>query len=237
MSNSYKIGQMVLKPDEKDYIINTFEKIDIKSYKNGNIPMAVFKDVYIIPNETFKNSNNYYLSANIQAAGNYEAGYQIKLVKIVLDEDEDTVKFEKERIVKDKLIATDNLQNINLIFNSIEDSVYNAIVFEIIRDENEIKENENKEKVFIGRALNVTAIDNLPLLQTIINLLEDPSIIITELGLQGEPGQLFTIEGEEIRIGKSGVYEMHFENIGINNIGIIPQGNTLILDYKYKEAI
>lgn len=235
MSNSYKIGQMVLKPGEKDYTINTFEKIDIKSYKNGNIPMTVFKDIYIIPNETFKNSSNYYLSVNIQTAGNYEAEYQIKLVKITLDED--TVKFEKERIIKDKLMATNNFQNVNLIFNSIEDNFYNAIVFEIIRDENEIKENENKEKVFIGRALNVTAVKDLPLLQTIANLLEDPSIIITELGLQGEPGQLFTIEGEEIRIGKSGVYEMHFENIGINNIGIIPQGNTLILDYKYKEAM
>ena len=248
MSNSYKIGQMVLTNKDLKLIPITSE---IKSYSNNNIPMAVFVDKYIIPNKKFKNENNYYLSAIVKADGEYSANCQVKLVEANFNNSE--AKFEKERIIKKDLIITKEAKNVNLIFSPIEDDVYNAIVFEIVRDENEIKE----DRIFIGRELTIEPIkttennveQDLPILQTIGNILEVEEkddngnvikvtipYIVTELGLQGEPGQLFTIEGEEIRIGKSGVYEMHFENIGINNIGIIPQGNTLILDYKYKEA-
>ena len=54
------------------------------------------------------------------------------------------------------------------------------------------------------------------------------------MGLQGPPGLLFSMNGEEIRIGKSGIYEV--EGININQLSFVIKNNSPIpyadnLDY------
>lgn len=64
---------------------------------------------------------------------------------------------------------------------------------------------------------------------------------LKKIGIQGPPGLLFCIDGEEIRIGRSGIYELYNEDITISNIGFIIKDSLFtqdgkdffIMDFKY----
>lgn len=66
---------------------------------------------------------------------------------------------------------------------------------------------------------------------------------IKKLGIQGPPGMLFVLDGEEIRIGRSGIYEL-YEDFSISYIGFVLKDSTFIgedkgrkdffiMDFKY----
>lgn len=66
----------------------------------------------------------------------------------------------------------------------------------------------------------------------IYNVLNALSIsTLNKIGVQAKPGQLMCINGQPIRVNKSGLYELN--NIDINFIGFIPTENNFILDYQY----
>lgn len=64
---------------------------------------------------------------------------------------------------------------------------------------------------------------------------------LKKIGIQGPPGLLFCIDGEEIRIGRSGIYELYNEDIRISYIGFIIKDSLFtqdgkdffIMDFKY----
>lgn len=81
---------------------------------------------------------------------------------------------------------------------------------------------------------------NIEILQfkTLTNLLPSnggQSCSITKIGLQGPTGMLFSLNGEQLRIGKNGIYELE-ENIDINFFGAVLSDNSYcIADFKYKK--
>lgn len=59
---------------------------------------------------------------------------------------------------------------------------------------------------------------------------------ITNIGVQSRPDFKFVIDGEEIEIGRTGVYEMPYSDYKINFLGVInPNNNYFIIDYKCKK--
>ena len=81
-------------------------------------------------------------------------------------------------------------------------------------------------------------------LYEIKNILEksgDNVIEVYKIGLQGKPGTVFTLDGAELRIGPTGIYQIEYPDLKIQEIGIVPfnrkedkiQNNFFILDYKY----
>ena len=64
---------------------------------------------------------------------------------------------------------------------------------------------------------------------------------LKKIGIQGPPGLLFCIDGEEIRIGRSGIYELYNEDIAISYMGFIIKDSLFtqdgkdffIMDFKY----
>ena len=66
---------------------------------------------------------------------------------------------------------------------------------------------------------------------------------IYKIGLQGKPGMMFTLNGAELRIGPTGIYQVEYPDLKINEIGIVPfdtrnidsNNNFFILDYKFKK--
>ena len=231
MDNAYKIGQKVFSSNN-NYTIN-LDSADYEAglFINGVHSIAFFKDFYIsLKNSKFNPNKNYYLSLAIEKDNEYNRILNLKLIQ--KEEEKNKISYKKERLVeKDFFIPKGQVGYLNVIFNAIENDIYDTLVLEMERDDSDLQLIIDTN---FGREIKV--VDEKITLQEIINQNEEDKIIITEFGLQGEPGQLFTLDGEEIRIGKSGVYEMHYDNVAIKNFGIIPQGNILILDYKYKEA-
>lgn len=105
---------------------------------------------------------------------------------------------------------------------------YNTLVFERIR-------NNASDNVY----------STIPIDSNSIKLYELKNVIpeskLYQIGLQGPPGMLFSINGEELRIGKSGRYELQgitVSHLGfmIKNTSPIPYADGLdyfILDYYY----
>ena len=58
---------------------------------------------------------------------------------------------------------------------------------------------------------------------------------LKQIGVQSAPGLMMSIEGELIRVGRSGIYEIN-NGISINYIGFIVEPNDnkyFVLDYQY----
>ena len=69
------------------------------------------------------------------------------------------------------------------------------------------------------------------------NIVKDINKIV-KIGVQGPPSLLMCINGEQIRIGKTGIFEINEDNVSISFVGFIPKikNNVLeyfIMDYEY----
>ena len=78
-------------------------------------------------------------------------------------------------------------------------------------------------------------------LAIINNILPKSLSAVDQIGIQTKPGTLLCINGEDIRVGRSGTYEIN-NGLKINFVGIVcPNGNysdkvnDFILDYAYNE--
>lgn len=62
------------------------------------------------------------------------------------------------------------------------------------------------------------------------NIVKDINKIV-KIGVQGPPSLLMCINGEQIRIGKTGIFEINEDNVSISFVGFIPKVKNNILEY------
>lgn len=147
--------------------------------------------------------------------------------------------------------TTDNTQKLNQVvvprgdateFVTFElvitpNATYNQINFILERLADEyLSITPNPDGTF-GRMMNI----EIEYCEEIINIIDtylNPSINnkgqLKQIGIQGPPGTIMSIDGEEIRIGRSGIYEIN-NGITISFLGVIVHNNDkyFILDYQY----
>lgn len=151
-------------------------------------------------------------------------------------------------------VTVDNIQNIRsfvvkqglgtttfeLIFTP--NSNYNQIVFELKRMALDFY-TDNGDGTS-GRIMNIKILQFDRVVNVISSYLAKNFSGMTSLkkiGIQGPPGLLFCIDGEEIRIGRSGIYELYNEDIAISYMGFIIKDSLFtqdgkdffIMDFKY----
>ena len=121
-----------------------------------------------------------------------------------------------------------------LVISPNDNHTYNQIYFELNREL--IDYNTLKPDGTYGREMHIE-VDRLDEIYNVINFLQtsiENKGKLKQIGVQGPPGLLMSINGEAIRIGRSGLYEI---NNGINTtfIGFIVEADEkyFILDYQY----
>lgn len=151
-------------------------------------------------------------------------------------------------------VAIDNVQTVRkftvkqgvetstfeLIFNP--NSNYNQIVFELKRLASDFSlYNDDGTN---GRIMDIT-ISNFEKVNNVISdfLAQKYSGLskLKKIGIQGPPGLLFCIDGEEIHVGRNGVYELYNDNINISYLGFVIKDalytqngqDYFIMDFKY----
>jgi hypothetical protein len=129
---------------------------------------------------------------------------------------------------------TTDYSTFELILSPNDNHTYNQIYFELNREL--IDYNTLKPDGTYGREMNIS-IDRLDEIYNVIDFLNtsiENKGTLKQIGVQGPPGLLMSINGEAIRIGRSGLYEI---NNGINTtfIGFIVEADEkyFILDYQY----
>ena len=121
-----------------------------------------------------------------------------------------------------------------MILSPNDNHTYNQIYFQLNREL--IDYNTLKPDGTYGREMNIS-IDRLDEVYNIINYLNtsiDNKSALKQIGIQGPPGLLMNINGEAIRVGRSGLYEIN-NGIKITFIGFIVEADEkyFILDYQY----
>ena len=129
---------------------------------------------------------------------------------------------------------TNDYSIFELVLSPNDNHTYNQIYFELNREL--IDYNTLNTDGTYGRKIILT-IDNLSEIYNVINFLQtsiENKGVLKQIGVQGPPGLLMSINGEAIRVGRSGLYEI---NNGINTsfIGFIIEDDEkyFILDYQY----
>lgn len=129
--------------------------------------------------------------------------------------------------------ATD-YSTFEFVLSPNDNHTYNQIYFELNREL--IDYNTLNEDGTYGRKMNIS-VDRLDEVYNVIDFLStsiENKNALKQIGIQGPPGLLMDINGEAIRIGRSGLYEI---NNGINTtfIGFIVEADEkyFILDYQY----
>lgn len=113
---------------------------------------------------------------------------------------------------------------ISVIF-SPNDSTYNKILLRIERTQEDWEAGYTKK-------LTVSDIK----LEKVENIIPQQKNI-KKIGIQGTSGLMFTINGEEMIIGRTGIYELYHPDIPINYLGFVTYSDDdfFIVDYQYEE--
>lgn len=83
--------------------------------------------------------------------------------------------------------------------------------------------------------ISLISLQQVPnLISSMISAPENSDVIITKLAVQGPYGTWLNLNGEGVRIGNSGIYEIADDNITIERFGIVnPDPSFLIIDFEY----
>ena len=123
----------------------------------------------------------------------------------------------------------------DFIFSPNENRTFNEIYFELQRTAAQDLNIQNPDGTF-GRKVNLEIV-KLAEINNVIDTL-NPSIAnrgkLKQIGIQTAPGLIICVNGEQIKVGRSGLYEIK-NGVEINFIGFIVENNDkyFILDYQY----
>lgn len=211
------IGQLrassfYVSPDDR--VIDLKQLYDKKEYTIGS---GEKKSVVIT--SSFTATENYYLFVSIKRLSDDQN------IKVKLLNNKDNEYLQVQELYIPSSSENNAYFNVEIAFRPIRGE-WDKIVFE--------PTDETTTPIFEENSLE---------LDLVKNLIEEDSVIkenIIQLGIQAEPGFLFIMNGEPIRVGRTGIYEL-MDSYTITNLGLIPKRDKdepsiskdyFLLDYK-----
>lgn len=190
---------------------------------------------------SFNTQESYYLNFSVKRK---DSEQNIKLKAIGENNKEQIIQVFK---VPQSTIKKDNTQLINENNNEEEidffetvfslNDTYNILVWQLTRTEDDYNKNFQEVDGTPGRIINIEEC-NLYIVKNILNILKQNNSnlqYLTKIGIQGPPLMLMSINRQQIRIGKNGIYELN-NGINITSIGFIPKNENdfFIMDFEYQ---
>lgn len=225
---SYNIGQF-----RRNQLSSYEDKIQITRENNGSVGVQIItiqtqeglplKDTALVLKNSLKKGENYYFSFYTSADRSDPGAFIVYLYDSKNEVAQPIKRFDVGAGTFCEMVFTPN------------DINYNKLVFK------KVTKSSDSDRVYINEVREGTVYLNIELwqLKNIIPLLDVS--YIKKLGVQGPPGLMFSMNGEEIHIGKSGIYEVSGLNINtlsfvIKNRSPIPYEDGkdyFIMDYLY----
>jgi hypothetical protein len=227
------------------YSIGQIRRNQISSFSvnvNYNLSLLVNKDSIVdfynpyiyMSNTLLSFAYSYYLRFKVKQRTDSTQDFSIKLAN------SDSTDKNTQSVRTFNVKSGNDYTTFELIFTP--NSAYNEIIFELRRlalDFNLVNDNGKNGRIMDIEILDFYIVNNIitDYLQSHFSDLKQ----LKKIGIQGPPGLLFALNGEEIRIGKSGVYELCHDSISISYLGFcikesnqVPDGKDFfILDFKY----
>lgn len=201
---------------------------EIQNYQRteGSVVQQNFIDNMIVTTSPLDNTKSYYLQVKINKISSQQ-NFSLFLKKSTNNDvnqiiDNFSVNSGQQGTETFEFIITPNMD-------------FNQIVFSLIRTEADYQLANDDDTYGRKTSIEVLNFNEVNNLLTVIN--HTPLI---KIGVQGPVGMLMVINGEAIRVGPSGIYEIN-NGYKIKNFGVIIKDNTIstdgkqyfILDYQY----
>ena len=220
---SYQIGQF-RRPQINSYYTPLTMELDYQETQRLANENIVFHDACgsLSGDNIINNRNNYYLRFGIRQRLDAEQTFSLKLQNSFEAED-------NEQLIETYTIKRGN--GISYFENILSpNETYNKIIWELERTSLDYQI-VNQDGSY-GRMLQLQIVNYSRLIDVLTNLKSSYSNLnyFTKIGIQGPPSLLMCINGEQIRIGKSGIYELNNEDINIISISFVPKESTIISD-------
>lgn len=224
----YNIGQYRYSKGQEYLATVDIESIDYDETfllnLNENNP---FRDLKI--NCKLEKRETYYLSCDLNVfENNVPQNFIIKLK---------TADNSREQVIGSyNFDKKEGYNSINVVFTPRAE--FDKIVFELKR--NAIYDNYNgmpRELTFYNDNVSLSFVKNIITSEEFLNLKSN----IFKLGVQGNSGLIVCINGEPIRLGQSGMFEVYRDDFEIYSIGFIITGKEtsnirFIMDYCYDKG-
>lgn len=224
---SYQIGQF-RRPQSSSYYTPLTIELDYQGTQRLANEDIIFYDACgrLSDNNIMNNKNSYYLQFGVRQQNDSEQTFYLKLRNNSETED-------NEQIIQTYTVqrGTDMVYFENIISPN---DTYNQIIWELERTALDYR-TLNPNGTY-GRIMEVRVESYARLIDILNNNLKSfyPNLkYLTKIGIQGPPALLMCINGEQIRIGKSGIYELN-NGMNITSISFIPkysEANSDRLDY------
>lgn len=141
----------------------------------------------------------------------------------------------KQNNSTDKYAYFDFIIKDNLLNSSSSTNTHNTIVFEMVRQDwdSDIVNKNDEEDDFFGLVANIEW--EIYKLTNILNIIDLPiGTSLSTIGVWGRPDLIMAINGEEIRIGPSGYYELTDFDIKSFCVAATSDKDRFTLDYQYQ---
>ncbi len=230
---AYSIGQ--LRRDQiSQYTIPLMSSFVLEDYTTDT-GVVLFKDKAMnLSGGQVESEYSYYLRFKIKQLPDTAQIFTIRLEKT--DQTVDNIQTLKTVTVEAGTTTT----TVEFVFNP--NSAYQKIIFQLTRTGSDYYIDAGDG--YSGRVAEI----KIEAYERIKNVIEDflssqysGLTSLKKIGIQGPPGLIFVIDGEEIKIGRSGIYELYNDNIAITYIGFILKDSEItqggkdyfIMDFKY----
>lgn len=134
-----------------------------------------------------------------------------------------------QRVKTYEVIAGSSSEKINFEFVFTPNSTYNQIVFQLKR----VDIDYTNAREMIVNIISLNRVTNI--IDTSLKVKHPEIAFLKKIGVQGPTGMMFVLNGEEIKIGRTGIYELYSDLIQIKFLGfIIKDDKTFFtVDYQY----
>jgi hypothetical protein len=190
---------------DKVFKVKDTNGIDINLDNEGNIQEPVSRYRVLLKDEMFNNQFDYLITGYIDKNKNFN-----RKIKVYLENDEGSSKFDIATINIDIGQEEQEEELFKIAFRPGK-STYRYLIFENIASNDAIFQFKPKT------------------IMQLSNIFDNMNII--QFGLQADPGFIFLINGEPMRVGRTGFFESP-EGYEISNVGVTEP--NFIIDYKYK---
>ena len=241
---AYNIGQFRRTSNLNDYYENIItNNIQIEQFfkekiSENNLQIFFENPYYDLSNinNVMNKQNYYYLNFSVKKL-NSAQNFYLKLKNFYeedsLEEEENQQIIANFNVPKKILQTNDEWTTFEIII--APNNSYRQLYWDLSRtflDDYRTDSIQTTENI-MGRKMNII-INQFAVIKNIIQNINK----VIKIGIQGPPSLLMCINGEQIRIGKTGIFEINEDDFIIFFIGFIPKikNNTLeyfIMDYEY----
>lgn len=230
---AYNIGQFRRTSNINDYyedISNDFVIQYFQERLSELTSTVFFENAYYDFSNTgnkMNKQNYYYLNFSVKKMNSIQNFY-LKLKN--LTQSDDDFSDNNEQIIAEFTVPQSTVEDDWANFEIIiaPNKTYGQLYWDLKRtiSNDYLSTSDMQVEGAIGRKMTIV-INQFAIIK---NIVKDINKIV-KIGVQGPPSLLMCINGEQIRIGKTGIFEINEDNISISFVGFVPKVKNGILEY------